>query len=61
MRVKLTVQYFKLFLVARELELRDILDLLFQFTTVQQRMIQSEARLARQAQRSPPSLQSLAR
>ena len=46
--------------VGRELELRDILDLLFQFTSVQQRMIQWDATVARQAQ-SPPSLQSLAR
>ena len=46
--------------VGRELEQGDVLDLLFQFTTVQQRMLQWEASLARQA-RSPPSLQSLAR
>ena len=46
--------------IAREQELRDILDLLFQFTSVQQRMIQWDATKARKAQ-APPSLQSLAR
>ena len=47
-----------IFVVCRELELRDILDLLFQFTSVQQRVIQWEATVARQA---PARLQSLAR
>ena len=40
-------------LVVRELELRDILEVLFKFTTVQERMIQRDASLARQAGRQP--------